>query len=82
MKKSDIQHIIRELFRQNFNLYPENYPDTVVAAVDTAKQVAAGYWDVRTPEEELRDEQAGATLQDYEQWCIAELTALKKESIN
>lgn len=26
MKKQDIENIIRDLFRQNFNAYPDNYP--------------------------------------------------------
>lgn len=81
MNKQNIEQIIRELFRQNYRLYPESYPDTVVAAVDAAKEVAKGFWDNRTMEEELRDAKALVTLQDYEQWVTAELTALKKEAI-
>lgn len=81
MQKQNIEQIIRELFKQNYRLYPESYPDTVVAAVDAAKEVANGYWDNRTEEEEQRDQQAGVTLQDYENWVTAELTALKKEAI-
>lgn len=75
MKKHDIETIIRYLFR-------DNYPDQIVAAIDTAKEVAKGYWDVRTSEEEQRDAEAEVTLQDYEMWCGTELTALKKEAIN
>lgn len=81
MNKQNIEQVIRELFRQNFNLYPENYPDAIVDSIDTAKLVAAGYWDLRTPDEEQRDAEAGVTLQDYEYWCVAELTVLKKEAI-
>lgn len=82
MKKQNIEQIIRELFRQNFKAYPESYPDSIVLAIDAAKEVANGYWNNRTEEEEQRDAEAQVTLQDYEQWCVAELTALKKEAIN
>jgi hypothetical protein len=82
MNAQNIQQVVRDLFRQNYKLYPESYADSVVEAVTTAKEVAKGYWDNRTEEEEQRDAEAQVTLQDYENWCVQELTELKKEAIN
>ena len=75
MNKQNIEQIIRDLFRQNFNLYPEIYSDPV-EAITAAKDASKGYWDVRTPDEEQRDSAANVTLQDYELWCVAELSEL------
>lgn len=82
MNRQNIEQIIRDLFRQNFSLYPESYPDSITEAIDTAKVTAKGFWDVRTEDEEQRDQEADVTLQDYESWVVAELTTLKKESVN
>lgn len=82
MNKQNIEQIIRELFRQGYYTYRENYPKDNLKAINTTKEIAKMSWDNRTEDEIERDEQAGVTLQDYEQWCVAELTALKKESIN
>lgn len=82
MNYQNIAQIIRERFRQNYTIYPEVYPDSIVEAVEAAKNAAQGYWDVRTPEEEQRDAEAQVTLQHYESWCIDELTSIKKEAIN
>lgn len=82
MNNYNVSQVIRELFRQNYTLYPSSYSDNIGPAIDAAKETAKGYWDNRTPEEERRDRNALVTLQDYENWCVDELTALKKEAIN
>jgi hypothetical protein len=82
MKRENIEQVIRELFRQNYSLYPDSYSDTPSAAIKSAKTVALGYWDNRTDEEIERDEQAEVTDQDYENWVVSELVNLKKESVN
>lgn len=78
MKKEHIEQIIRDLFRQNYNAYPESYTLTedglmseegTICAQDNAK----GYWATRTPDEIERDEQAGVTQIDYVEWVMAEL---------
>lgn len=81
MNKQNIEQIIRELFRQNFNLYPELYPlteDGLMSDEGTtnAQDVAKGYWDMRTEDEAERDEKAGVTEIDYVEWVMAELADL------
>lgn len=76
MNKQNIEQIIRDLFRQNFTYYPHDYSGTIVVAIDAAKVTAKGFWDVRTEDEEQRDQEADVTLQDYENWVVAELTNL------
>lgn len=78
MNKDNIKQIIVALFRDNVNAYPEHYSDSVVEGVETAMQVAKGYWDNRTEDEFERDEKAGVTAQDYENWVVDELAQLKK----
>jgi hypothetical protein len=82
MNRQNISQIIRSLFRDNYRLYPETYPNNIGPAIDAAKETAKGYWDNRTPEEEQRDAEAHVTLQDYEKWCVDELRLIKKEAIN
>lgn len=81
MQKQNIQQIIRELFRANFNLYPEHYPLTdggLMSEEGTthAQEVAKGYWSERNNDEIERDKKAGVTEIDYVKWVMAELSDL------
>lgn len=81
MNKQNIEQIIRELFRQNFSLYPESYPlteDGLMSEEGTtcAQDNAKGYWAVRNEDEIERDEKAGVTQIDYVEWVMAELSDL------
>lgn len=79
--KYSIAYTIKELFRRDYNLQPEHYPDTLVDSINSALMVAKGYWENRTEEEMIRDAKAGVNLADYENWVKAELTELKKQSV-
>lgn len=81
MKKQNIEQVIRELFRDNFNLYSELYAlteDGLMSEEGTtnAQGAAMGYWDMRNEDEAERDEQAGVTQIDYVEWVMAELGQL------
>lgn len=81
MKKQDIENVIRELFRQNFNAYPENYPladGGLMSEEGTtqAQDVAKGYWSERNEDEIERDEKSGVTEIDYVEWVMKELSDL------
>lgn len=81
MNKQDIEQIIRELFRQNFNLYPASYPLTedglmTEEGTTNAQDVAKGYWAERNDDEIERDEKVGVTEIDYVDWVMAELSEL------
>lgn len=81
MNKQNIEQLIRDLFRQNFNAYPESYPltdDGLMSEEGTteAQEVAKGYWAVRTEDEIERDEKVGVTEIDYVEWVMAELSEL------
>ena len=80
MNKQNIQHIIRELFRENFNLYPESYPivNGLMSELGTicAQEVAKGYWNNRAEFEIERDEKEGVTEIDYVDWVMTELSDL------
>lgn len=81
MNRQNIQQIIRELFRANFSLYPENYPLTEAGLMSEegttqAQEVAKGYWAERNEDEIEHDEKAGVTEIDYVEWVMAELTDL------
>lgn len=80
--KQIIEITIRVLFRNYYNNNPGRYSDAIVQAIEAAKMAAKELWDKRFEAEQRRDDTTGITLQDYEQWCVAELTAIKKESIN
>lgn len=47
-------------------------------AMSVAKEVAKGYYDNRAEFEVERDEQAGVTAQDYENWILDELAEQAK----
>lgn len=81
MDRQNIQQIIRELFRDNFSIYPENYPlteDGLMSEEGTicAQEVAKGYWAERNEVEIERDEEAGVTEIDYVEWVMAALSGL------
>lgn len=81
MKKEDIETIIRDLFKQNFNAYPDHYlltPSGLMSSEGTtqAQEVAKGYWNERNEDEIERDEKAGVTEIDYVEWVMAELSEL------
>lgn len=81
MNKQNIQQIIRELFRANFNLYPAHYTLTETGLMSEegttqAHEVAKGYWAERNEDEVERDEKAGITEIDYVEWVMAELSDL------
>lgn len=81
MNRQNIQQIIRELFKQNFNAYPEHYPLTNTGLMSeegtvNAQEIAKTYWDVRNEDELERDEKAGVTEIDYVEWVMAELSEL------
>jgi hypothetical protein len=80
MKKQNVEQIIKELFRQNYNLYPESYPlnengEAENEASENVADVAKGYYANRTESEIERDEQLGITEIDYVEWCMAEFSA-------
>lgn len=79
MNKQNIEQIIRELFRQNFNAYPGHYSLTEGGMMSeegtiNAQEIAKTYWDVRNEDEIERDEKAGVTEIDYVEWVMAELS--------
>lgn len=81
MNKQNIEQIIRELFRENYRLYPESYPTTDDGLMTDegticAQEVAKGYFDNRAQFEIERDEKAGVTKIDYVEWVMAELGEL------
>lgn len=85
MKKADIEQIVRELFRENFNLYPDSYPLTETGLMTeegtiNAQEVALGYFRERSESEIFRDEELDVTKIDYVNWVMAELEALVPEA--
>lgn len=76
MTKERTEQAVRELFRDNMRLYPENYTDSLKEAVETAVHVAEGYWDNRTEEEMSSDYENEITQEDYVLWCIREIPAM------
>lgn len=81
MNRQNISQIVRELFRDNYNLYPESYPLTEGGLMSEegkicAQEVARGYWDVREEAEIERDEKAGVTENDYIEWVMSALSGL------
>lgn len=81
MDRQNIHQIIRELFIQNYNAYPELYPlteDGLMSEEGTtnAQDAAKGYWDMRNEDEAERDEIAGVTEIDYVEWVMAALSGL------
>jgi uncharacterized protein YijF (DUF1287 family) len=80
MKKQNIEQIIRELFKDNYRSYPEQYFDSPEQSISTARYVAKGYWANRTDEEIERDEKAQVTESDYVEWVLVELSNLIPEA--
>lgn len=80
MKTSNVEQIIKELFKANYNLYPESYPLNEDGdafeneASETAADVAKGYYANRNESEIERDENLGITEIDYVEWCMQELS--------
>lgn len=85
MKKQNVEVIVRELARQNFNLYPESYPieDGLATneATENAQDLAKNYWDNRTELDEERDNGCGVSKIDYVEWVCAEFSDWVQEEI-
>ena len=74
MNRQNIQQIIRDLFKDNFNAYPDDYSiSNNQQARLNARITAREYWENRTAEEIERDKNAGVTRHDYQNWCTLEL---------
>lgn len=94
--KQIVQELFRSNLNLYNKDYPldETFPDFVnqgakgsyfVAseeAIDTARNVAEGYWENRTEEEIERDERNDVTLSDYIDWCRSELEIWVEEKNN
>lgn len=79
MNKKNIQLIIRDLFKDNYRAYPNDYDisnDNGQQARLNARTVAIEYWRNRQQDEADRDAQAGVTKKDYINWVMAELSDL------
>lgn len=82
MDKQRTKQAIQDLFKDNLNLYPEDYPLEMVngeylasnEASEMASDVAESYWEHRQEHEVERDEKNNVELIDYVEWCLAELT--------
>ena len=63
------------LAKENFSLYPENYPIQNGMATNEASEnvsdLAKAYWDNRTELDTQRDEDCGVTIIDYVELCQA-----------
>jgi len=79
MHKSNIEQIIRQSFRENMILYPEDCK-TPKAAKFMVDASAKSYWDNRNEHEQQRDKEAGVTKTDYKQWCRDEYKAFKENN--
>jgi hypothetical protein len=75
--KEAIEKLIRGYIRKNVDEQPSAFPDSLIDLLTTAKALAVAYWDHRTAKEIERDEQAGITELEYQQWVIDELISLK-----
>jgi len=66
---------VKELAKENFYLYPEDYPIENGLATDEASEniadLAENYWDNRTELDVARDEKESVTLIDYVEWCFS-----------
>lgn len=66
---------VTELAKENFSLYPENYPiENGIATNEASENVsdlAKSYWDNRTELDAARDEEGDVTAIDYVEWCQA-----------
>lgn len=76
MGKQQIEQIIKDLARDNFNLYSEQYELknglATSEATETAQDLAINYYDNRTNEEIERDEDENITQIDYVNFVMAE----------
>lgn len=75
MTRENIKTIIQDLFKQNLNAYPQDYPQNSAGsytdlAMLNAVQTAWNYYDNRTEEETERDEAAEVYRLDYSNWCL------------
>lgn len=81
MGKEEIEQIIRKYLRDNHTHHPQAFPDTLAEVVQLSKILAGSYWEHRDRIEVKRDKRAGVTIEDYEKWCIDELTELKRKAL-
>lgn len=75
MQKQNVEQIIRDLAKANFNLYPENFEidnmlSTEMATLE-AQELSNMYWDNRTDNEIKRDDNLGIIKTDYQDWVMA-----------
>lgn len=76
MKTQNIEQIIKESARRNFNLYPdcyhlENELSTEEATI-SAQELAISYWEHREEDEIERDEKFNISKIDYVEWVMQE----------
>lgn len=78
MNFTDIEDRIKEIFRENFEIYKEDW----LKGKYKPENVAQQYFFNRNEMEVERDEEMGITLNDYEDFCRSEyerLMELEKE---
>jgi hypothetical protein len=73
MNKQNVEQIIKELFSENYRMYPESYPESENGLVneeadDNCEQWAHDMWNNRLDTEIERDEDLGISLADYKDW--------------
>lgn len=77
------ENAITELAKENFTLYPEDYPIENGLVTNEASENVSGlaenYWNNRTELDIKRDEEGGVTLIDYVEWCQAAFSAILQD---
>lgn len=82
MKKQNVEQIIKELFADNYKMYPESYPESDNGLVneeadDNCEQWAHDMWNNRNEPEIERDEELTISLADYKDWAKQKFYALQ-----
>jgi hypothetical protein len=81
MTKNKIEQLIRGHVRDNHQLEPTAFPETITEIDSLSLILADSYWETRKNSEVKRDTQAGVTIHDYEAWVKSEMLELKKAEL-
>lgn len=86
MKTENVEQIIRELFRLNYNSNPESYPAPADGLFseegdDNAEQWSIDLWNNRTESEIERDEELCISIKEYQDWVKQEFYKLQSAQI-
>ncbi len=77
--KENVKQAVQELARENFNLYKEDYINSLTDALEVLKNLSEGYFENRNEGEVKEQNSLSIDLEDYKRWVSWEFCSWLNE---